>query len=63
MENMSDKVSPEQGFRSSLEDVIAVVEKLGRVCQTTEELVEVCRLALTSDAQLRLLMREVTNKK
>jgi hypothetical protein len=53
---MEAKVSVEEKVRSGLEGVVEVAEKLINYCQTTEELVNVCRLALTSDAQLKILL-------
>jgi len=43
-------------FRSSLQDVVAVLERLAPHCPRTEQLMEVCRIALESDSQLELLI-------
>lgn len=49
-------------FRDNLNDVIAIVQKLGDVCQDLPELLGICKLALENDAQLRLLMERVQKK-
>lgn len=53
----------ERGFRESLMDVIAVAEKLAPVCRSVEEMIGVVELAVTNDAQMRLLMNSVNQKK
>lgn len=53
---MDTKQSAEDKFRDGLMDLLALVGKLGTVCQTTAELAGVCELALSNDAQLKLLM-------
>lgn len=52
-------VSEEASFRSSLEDVIVVVKKLSPLCKTPEELIGLCELAVSNDAQLTLLFQQV----
>lgn len=55
----------ESSFRSALTDTAAVAEKLAPHCKTIEELVDVVKLALTSDGQLRLvlsLMKDIKSK-
>jgi hypothetical protein len=52
---MPDKVSPEQ-LRASLEDLVHLAERLAPHCSTTEQLVEVARLALTNDGQFSIVM-------
>lgn len=54
-------VSPEEGFRSSLRDTIEIIRGLASVCKTPEEMIEVARLGLENDGQLRLLMGLVVN--
>lgn len=56
------KQTAEEGFRSCLEDLIPVVQKIGPYCKNIEELIDLCELALTSDAQLKILMSIVTKK-
>lgn len=53
------RLSPEEGFREALEDAVSVIKKLAPVCGTFDEMTGVCELALTNDAQLRLLMKTV----
>lgn len=45
----------QQQFRSSLEDALGTAEKLSAHCSSIEEMCDVIRLALTNDAQLRIL--------
>lgn len=54
------KLTPEEAFRSSLEDLIAVAEKLAPYCGSVEELVEVCQLAVGNAAQAKLLLEKVS---
>lgn len=53
---MADQKSAEVGFRESLQDFVAIGEILLPHCLTPEEMLEVARLALTNDAQLRILL-------
>ena len=46
----------EASFRESLKDVVAITEKLQLHCKTTEDLLHIAKMALDSDAQLRLLI-------
>ncbi len=57
------KVSAEEGFRESLKDLIVVADRLKPFCNTTEDLVGMCNLALENDGQLRLLMQSVQQGK
>ena len=50
----------EQSFRNSLEDVIAIADGLSRHCKTVEDLIAVSRLAIETDAQLRIVMDLIT---
>ena len=50
------KASPEELFRFGLEGVIELATKLAPYCNTTDDLVGMCRLALENDGQFRLLM-------
>lgn len=59
MNNDERTPTPEEAFRSSLEDVVVLVGKLAPLCKSFKELVGMCELALTNDAQLRLLMNTV----
>lgn len=56
MSGQEPKPSIEETFRSVLEDLAAVAERLEPTCKTTEELIGVAKLALENDGQLRLLM-------
>jgi len=60
---MGEKLSAEDSLRSSLQDVVSLVEKLLPICDSTEDLLEVCKLALENDAQLKLLIREADRKR
>lgn len=57
----SNDTSTEGSFRSSLEDVITVVDGLKSFCTTPDELAGLCRLALENDAQLRILLATLTD--
>lgn len=57
------KVSQEDKFRSSLEDVAVIVRKLSAVCLTPEEMAQMVELAQTNDGQLRVLMLMVQAKR
>lgn len=60
---MVDKeASAEEGFKSSLEDVVAVASKLAPFCRTVEEMIGMAQLALENEGQLRLLMIMVTKR-
>lgn len=58
-----DAKSVEQNFRSGLEDVAAIVQRLEPYCQTTAELAEMIELAKRNDGQLRILMEKVLQGK
>lgn len=49
-------------FRSSLEDCVSVVTALANVSDKPSEMVEMMQLALTNDAQLKLLLSLVTRQ-
>jgi hypothetical protein len=57
------KPNVEDSFRSSLQDVVTISEKLAPHCASVEEMTGMIKLALDNDGQLRLLMREFTSKK
>ncbi len=46
----------ELSFRNSLEDAVALVGALGKSCPATSDLIEVLKIGLDSDSQLRFLM-------
>ena len=48
----------ETDFRSSLEDVEVIINKLGGMFETTSDLLAAVQLGLTNDGQLRLLMNQ-----
>lgn len=54
------KLTAEESFRKALEDVVAISERLAPLCPGTEDLTELCKLALTNDGQLALLMDKMT---
>ena len=47
-------------FREELSKVTELVNALSPVCHSLEELVGVCELAQTNDAQLRMVMKTCT---
>lgn len=49
------RLEDEEQFRSALHDVVTTARKLTSLCNTIDDLVGVCDLALTNDAQLRIL--------
>ena len=56
-------VTPEQSFRSALQDVIKIADAFESTCGSIAELLQICQLALQNDGQLKLVMAEVANKK
>jgi hypothetical protein len=50
----------ESSFRSALADVCVIVKKLAPHCKTVQELIDLCSFAQSNNAQLRMLMNEVT---
>jgi len=59
---MDQKLTAEEKTRKSLEDVVLVAKSLSSVCGSIDELIEVVNLALTNDAQLRIVMKEITQQ-
>ncbi len=57
------RIDEQDAFRNGLADVIATAERLAAVCQTLEEMISLCQLALTNDAQLRLLLEKIKQKR
>lgn len=47
--------TPEQ-LRDSLRDLVVLARGLSSVCQTVGEMVEVCDLAMTNEAQLTMIL-------
>lgn len=56
------KQTPEDQFRSGVEDALTLCRALSAHCASVEELAGLLELALTNDAQLRLLRKEVVGK-
>lgn len=50
----------EADFRQNLLEVIIIVKKLAPLCKTVDELIDMAEFATRNDAQLRLLIREVS---
>ena len=56
-------LTAEEKFKSGLEDVLAILERLGPNCQSVEELYEMIKLAVGTEqipansGQVRLLMK------
>lgn len=44
-------------YRESVEETVALVKSLTDVCPTTRDLIDVLELALMSDGQLRLVLK------
>ena len=63
MTDPSRTTSAEDKFRSSLQDVSVLLQRLGPLCQTLDDLHEMVQLALEKDHQLRLLMQVVLAKR
>ena len=59
---VENKPSQEDGFRESLQDVVAIADRLSLHCHTVQELVELCQSAIEHDWQLRLVMSQMTQK-
>lgn len=62
MQHAERKIVPpadvERSFRDGLEGAVEIVEKLAPLCGGFEELIEMMKLGLNNDGQLRLLMKE-----
>lgn len=63
MNEVSKQTELEDNYRSSLQDVIVVAQKLSPYCKTVDELLSMVQLALENDGQLRLLITITTQKK
>lgn len=48
--------SAEEGYREALADVVTVARQMAPYCMTVNELIGMAELALSNDAQLKLLM-------
>lgn len=59
---VEQKPTAEEVFRSSLEDVIAISEKLSPICESVDDLIGIAKLALDNAGQLRLLMQQMQKK-
>lgn len=62
MDDQPAKKTEAESFRESLEDIVAVGEKLAGHAKSAEDLLGMCKLALTNDGQLRLLLKQVKAK-
>ncbi len=51
-----------ESFRSSLDDVISVLEGIGPLCSDIGELIAMLTLAQRNDSQLALVMRHLAPK-
>ena len=54
---MDAKASKEETLRAVLEGIVEIAERLAPICGTVEELVGMASLALTNDAQLRMILK------
>ena len=50
------KQTDEEQFAESFKEVLAVIEKLSPFCKSPDDMIDMLRLALKSDGQLRLLI-------
>jgi hypothetical protein len=57
-----NKQTPLDTFRASLEDVATLARHLSTMCVSIQELVEVCELGASNDAQLKILYSLVTRQ-
>lgn len=63
MNNENKNLQAEDAFRSSLQDVLAITQKLSSFCSSVEELADMVALALENQGQLKMLMALVMQKK
>lgn len=61
--SITEKVTVEESFRSSLEDVKIIVERVGKFCNSLEDFYELVTLGLTNEGQLKILMALCDGKK
>lgn len=57
------KKDPLEAFRDGLTDVIAVIDKLSPFCGSIDEMRGIVELALSNDAQTRILFSTMTQGK
>lgn len=60
---MIEKTSKEDEYRSSLEDVVSLLKKLSPLSDSVADLLGIMALALENEAQFRILMKLVAEKK
>ena len=58
-QNQTPQPTAEDSFRSSLEDVILIIEKLSPHSRDLQGMIDMLKLALTNDSQLGLIMHMV----
>lgn len=56
---MPEKPPTAEQVRASLEDTLLLVDRLAPLCKDFDDLVGILTLALTNDAQLKILMDRV----
>jgi hypothetical protein len=56
----NDSVAKENAFRSSLEDCVPILERLGPLAASHDELIGMLKLGIENEAQLRLLLNYMT---
>ncbi len=59
---MTDKATQEEVFKNGLDALVTITEALQPYCETIQDLVGMAKLALSNEAQLRLLMKQVETK-
>ena len=57
------RTEEEEGFRSALEDVVAIIQRLAPICKSINDMLGMVELALKNDSQCRLLFKEVMQGK
>lgn len=50
----------EEQFRDNIRDLIVILERFAPLCKSPDDLVGMLRLAISNDAQLALMMKELT---
>ena len=53
----------ENGFKNVIEDTIPLIQSLAPLCESSDEMISLLSLALENQAQLRLIMRAVQERK
>lgn len=59
-----NKISQEDitNCRENLSDLIALLQRLGPICDSFSELISMCELALVNDGQCKLLLKTIAEQ-